>query len=61
MNDNVKITKDTFLRFIKLQNSGIINMTDIVRGARYAHMSEDEYEEIMWNYDKYKSEFLKKE
>jgi hypothetical protein len=54
------ITKDKFLRFRKLQNSGVINMTDIVRGAQLAHITEDEYEEIMWNYSKYKEEFFSK-
>lgn len=51
------ITKEKFQAFVKLRNSGIINMTDIVRGARLSRLSEDDYEDIMWNYGKYKKRF----
>jgi len=51
------ITKEKFQAFVRLQRSGVINMTDIVRGANLCHLSEDDYEDIMWNYNKYKQEF----
>ena len=44
-----------FQKFIKVQNGGMINMTDIVTGARLAGISEDKYVDIMWHYDDYKS------
>ena len=56
----MEITKEKFLAFIRLQNSGIINMTDIVRGAKLTHLTEDEYEDIIWNYIKYQNMYLKK-
>jgi len=55
----MEITKEKFLAFYSLQRSGIINMTDIVRGAKLSHLTEDEYEEIMWNYTTYKNKYLK--
>lgn len=55
----MEITKEKFLNFIRVQNSGIINMTDIVQGAKLSHLTEDEYEEIMWNYTTYKNKYLK--
>ena len=56
----MEITKEKFLAFAKLQRSGVINMTDIVRGAKLTHLTEDEYEDIMWNYTKYQNMYLKK-
>lgn len=44
-----------FQKFLKLQNSGRINMTDIVTGAMLAGITEEKYEDIMWHYDDYKS------
>lgn len=44
------ITKLQFDKFVKLRNSGIINMTDIRRGSSLIHESEDVYETIMWNF-----------
>lgn len=57
----MNITKEKFLAFVRLQHSGIINMTDIVRGAKLTHLTEDEYEEIMWNYTKYEDMYIKKQ
>lgn len=54
----MKATKEQFLRFRKLRNSGVINMTDIVRGSRLANLSEDIYEDIMWNYRKYSELYM---
>lgn len=51
------ITKEKFDTFVKLQKSGIINMTDIVKGAKITHMSEDDYFDIVWNYKQYKEQF----
>lgn len=44
------ITKLQFGKFVKLRNSGIINMTDICRGSSLIRESEDVYETIMWNF-----------
>lgn len=54
-----EITKIQFEKFIKLQKSGIINMTDIVRGSKLIKESEDVYETIMWNYEELKEQFKK--
>ena len=47
-------TLTDFERFVKVQRSGVINMTDIVTGSRLAGISEEKYEDIMWHYDDYK-------
>ena len=44
-----------FQKFLKVQNSGRINMTDIVTVSMLAGISEEKYEDIMWHYDEYKS------
>lgn len=44
-----------FQKFVKVQRSGVINMTDIVTGSRLAGISEEKYEDIMWHYDEYQS------
>lgn len=44
-----------FQKFLKVQNSGRINMTDIVTGSMLADISEEKYEDILWHYDEYKS------
>lgn len=44
-----------FQRFIRVQRSGVINMTDIVTGSRLAGISESKYEDILWHYDEYKT------
>jgi len=43
-----------FEKFLKVQKSGIINMTDIVNGSRLAGISESKYEDILFHYDEYK-------
>ena len=45
-----EITKEQFFKFVKLRNRGIINMTDICRGAILIRESEEVYETIMWNF-----------
>ena len=55
----MNITKEKFLAFVWLQQLGVMNMTDIERGAKLTHLTEDEYEEIMWNYTKYKDMYIK--
>ena len=44
-----------FQKFLKVQHSGVINMTDIVRGSRLAGISEAKYEDILFHYSEYKS------
>lgn len=51
------ITKEQFDKFIRLQKSGVINMTDIVRGSSLIKESEDVYETIMFNYSKLKLKY----
>lgn len=57
MAEKQKFTKPLtdFQKFLKVQYSGKINMTDIVTGAMIAGISEEKYEDILWNYDDYKS------
>jgi hypothetical protein len=43
-----------FQKFYKVQMDGKINMTDIVRGAALAGISEEKYEDILFHYDEYK-------
>lgn len=54
----MKATKEQFLRFRTLQNSGEINMADIVRGSRLTNLTEDIYEDIIWNYKKYLEQYV---
>lgn len=51
------ISKELFNKFLKLQRSGIINMTDIERGAKLIKCTEDQYETIIWNYTDLKNKF----
>lgn len=46
------ISKELFDKFINLRNSGAMNMTDIERGRRILSCSEEEYETILWNFNK---------
>lgn len=41
------ISKELFNKFLKLQRSGIMNMTDIERGAKLIKCTEDQYETII--------------
>lgn len=54
------ITKELFDKFLKLQRSGVMNMTDIVQGAKILKCTEDEYETIIWNYTDLKNKFYPK-
>lgn len=54
-----EITKEQFFKFVKLRNRGIINMTDIRRGAILIRESEEVYETIMWNFSYLKQKFSK--
>lgn len=54
------ITKELFDKFLKLQRSGVMNMTDIVQGAKILKCTEDEYETIIWNYTDLKNKFYLK-
>lgn len=54
------ITKELFDKFLRLQRSGRMNMTDIVQGARILKCTEDEYETIIWNYTELKDKFYPK-
>lgn len=50
---DMKATKEQFLRFRKLQNSGVINMNDITNGCKLSGLAQDVYEDIMHNYEEY--------
>lgn len=54
-----EITKEQFFKFVKLRNKGIINMTDICRGAILIRKPEEVYETIMWNFSYLKQKFSK--
>lgn len=54
------ITKELFDKYLKLQRSGIMNMTDIEQGARILRCTHDEYETILWNYTTLKNKFYPK-
>lgn len=54
-----EITKEQFFKFVKLRNRGIINMTDIYRGAILIREPEEVYETIMWNFSYLKQKFSK--
>lgn len=54
------ISKELFDKFLKLQRSGIMNMTDIERGAKLISCTEDQYETIIWNYTDLKNKFYPK-
>jgi hypothetical protein len=54
------ITKELFDKYLKLQRSGIMNMTDIEQGARILRCTQDEYETILWNYTNLKNKFYPK-
>ena len=56
----IMITKEKFLRYVRVQNSGVINMLDVETGTRLSGLTEDEYWEIINNYSKYRTEFLGK-
>ena len=54
------ITKEKFLKYLRVQRSGVINMLDIDNGTWLSGLSEDDYTDIIWNYSKYSKEFLGK-
>ena len=54
------ISKELFDTFLKLQRSGIMNMTDIERGAKLIKCTEDQNETIIWNYTDLKNKFYPK-
>jgi hypothetical protein len=56
----IMITKEKFLKYLRVQRSGVINMLDIDNGTRLSGLSEDDYTNIIWNYSKYSKEFLEK-
>ena len=49
----MKATKEQFLRFRKLQYSGVINMNDITNGCKLSGLTQDVYKDIMRNYKEY--------
>ncbi len=52
-----EITKEQFAKFVKLQQLGTINMTDIVKGSKLINESEDTYEDILFNFTELKKKF----
>ena len=56
----IMITKEKFLKYLRVQRSGVINMLDIDNGTRLSGLSEDDYTDIIWNYSKYSKEFIGK-
>lgn len=58
--DKEQITLNQFKAFKRLRNRGIINMNDIVTGARLCMITEEAYETIMWNYGYLEEKFKNK-
>lgn len=50
--------EEIFKRFVELQESGAINMIDVKQGAKLIDCTEKEYKDILFNYSKYKEEYL---
>ena len=44
-----------FQKFLNVQCSGKINMTNVFEGARLSGLSVEKYEDILFHYDEYKS------
>lgn len=57
--DKEQITLSQFKAFKRLRNRGIINMNNIVTGARLCRITEEAYETIMWNYGYLEEKFKK--
>jgi len=53
----MEITKEQFDKFIKLQKSGVINMSDIVKGAKLINEPEYIYENILFNYGEIRKKY----
>lgn len=53
----IEITKVQFNKFVKLQNSGIINMNEVARGSFLIKESHDVYKNIILNYAKLKKKY----
>lgn len=49
----MKATKEQFLCFMKLKNSGVINMFDVTNGCKLSGLPQDVYKDIMRNYKEY--------
>lgn len=48
------ITKEKFNRYVKLQQSGKVNMFDMKAVTEETKLTADEYFDIIKNYEKYK-------
>ena len=53
----VNITEEKFKAYRKLQNSGEINMLDYINGCKLTGLSEEEYIDIINNYNTYREKF----
>lgn len=51
------ITKEKFDAFMRIRDLGVINMNDYERGAALANISEDDYCEIIVNFNEYNKQF----
>jgi hypothetical protein len=52
-----EITESQFRKFLELQESGVINMADSVRGANIINESRETYIAILMNYTELKSKW----
>lgn len=53
----VNITEGKFKAYRELQNSGEINMLDYINGCKLTGLSEEEYIDIIHNYNTYREKF----
>jgi len=47
MIQTITITKEKFLSYVRVQNSGVINMLDVDTGTHLSGLTEDDYMDII--------------
>jgi len=52
------MTKEKFMRYERLRQSGIINMLDVTSGAKLSGLSKADYVDIIKNYRQYHDRFM---
>lgn len=56
----IKITKELFLDYVRVQESGVTNMFDVTVVSQLSGLNRAEIFDIMKNYAKYKKQFAPK-
>ena len=55
------ITKEEFLSYVRVQESGVTNMFDVNNVTMLSGLTREQYFDIMKNYDKYNKEYVENE